>query len=186
MNIRRALVEDAGAIAALLMLATGEVIRRLIGVENQAKSQDLLLHFVKEEYGQYSFQNCHVAEEAGEIIGTLLSYDGAKLEELRKPFLDYIHEHFNPLAIVEDETQAGEYYIDSLAVSPWHQGKGTGSRLLHHLIQEKTASEFKTLGLLVDKSNPDAKRLYLKLGFKPVGEKVLSGISLEHLQLEIS
>ncbi|HMR83674.1 MAG TPA: hypothetical protein PKE30_11100 [Niabella sp.] len=32
-----------------------------------------------------------------------------------------------------------------------------------------------TIGLLVDKSNPDAKRLYIRKGFKVVEEKQFAG-----------
>jgi len=85
---------------------------------------------------------------------------------------------------VEDETHAGEFYIDSLGVSPAHQGKGIGSQLLQFVISEKVKTGGGTIGLLVDKTNPGAKRLYLNLGFVPVGEKTLLGISLEHLQLK--
>ncbi len=181
MYVRKAHTEDSESIASLLMLATGEVIRRLLGEKNQSKAQDFLLHFVQSESNQYSYQNCYVAYENDEIVGALLGYDGARLIELRRPVLEYIREHYNLEASVEDETEAGEFYIDSIGVSPNHQGKGIGSLLLRQLIQEKVLEDGQTLGLLVDKSNPAAKKLYLKLGFQPVGEKTLLGIELEHL-----
>jgi ribosomal protein S18 acetylase RimI-like enzyme len=184
MRIRLAQTEDAPAIAALLMLATGEVILRLLGEKNQTEAEALLLYFIQRPSNQYSYENCYVAEENGEIIGALLAYDGALLEALRNPVLNHIREHFNPEASLEDETEAGEFYIDSIGISPNHQGKGVGSRLLQHLIQDKVFEEGHTLGLLVDKTNPAAKKLYLKLGFQPVGEKTLLGIELEHLQLK--
>lgn len=185
MNIRKAIIEDSEAIAALLMLASGEVIYKFIGEEHYGKGKDFLLHFVKSENNQYSFQNCYVAAEEGEIIAAVLVYDGAKLEELRRPVLEYVHQHFDANLNVEDETQAGEFYIDSLGVVTNHQGKGLGSTLLSFLIDEIVDKNGKTLGLLVDKTNPEAKRLYLKLGFQVVEEKQLLGFSLEHLQLSM-
>lgn len=184
MNIRKAIVEDSEAIAALLMLATGEVIYRFIGEEHYGKGKDFLLHFVKSGDNQYSFQNCYVAEEEGEIVAAVLVYDGAKLEELRKPVLEYIHQHYDTNLKIENETQAGEFYIDSLGVAKTQQGRGLGSTLLSFLIDEIVRKNGETLGLLVDKTNPGAKKLYLKLGFQPVGEKKLLGLSLEHLQLK--
>lgn len=183
MLIRKALFEDANAIAPLLMLATGEVIYKFIGEKDYSKAKDFLLHFVKGENNQYSFQNCSVAVEKGEVVGAMLAYDGAKLEELRRPVLEYIHQHFDPDLAVEAETQAGEFYIDSLGVSPHHQDKGIGAQLIHFIANKQVLAIGKTLGLLVDQTNPGAKKLYLKLGFKPVGEKMLMGIELEHLQL---
>jgi len=86
---------------------------------------------------------------------------------------------FNP----EEETQAGEYYIDCVAVNPTRQGSGVGSKILQFLINEYVYERNEKLGLLVDKENPDARKLYLKLGFEMVGEKTLAGKKMEHLQL---
>ncbi len=185
MNIRKALFEDAEAIAGLLMLASGEVMYKFAGEKNYPKARDFLFHFVKRQSNQYSYQNCYVAEDENELVGAVLVYDGAKLAELRKPVLDYIHQHFDSTLQVEDETHAGESYIDSLGVSSVHQGKGIGFQLLQFVINEKVKTGGGTIGLLVDKTNPGAKRLYLNLGFIPVGEKSLLGISLEHLQLKV-
>lgn len=185
MIIRKARVGDSEAITTLLMLATGEVIYRFIGEKNFQKATDFLNHFVKNRNNQYSFQNCYVAEEDGGIVGAVLAYDGARLQELRMPVLEYIHQHFDPKLSVEDETQVGEFYIDSLAVLPNQQGKGIGAKLLQYVINEQATQSGRTIGLLVDKANPGAKRLYLNLGFEPVGEKKLLGISLEHLQLKV-
>lgn len=186
MIIRKALIKDSESIASLLMLATGEVIYKFIGERNFLKAKDFLFQFVKSENNQYSFQNCYVVENEGEILGALLGYDGAKLQEFRKPVLEYIHQHFNPNLRVEDETQEGEFYIDSIAVLPNQQGKGIGAKLIQHVLKEKSYGNGQTIGLLVDKANPGAKRLYLKLGFEIVGEKNLLGIDLEHLQLKSS
>ena len=183
MIVRKALSEDTEAIVPLLMLASGEVMYKFIGKKDFLEALAFLHHFVKSENNQYSYQNCYVAEEDGEIVGAVLVYDGGKLEELRTPVLKFIHQHFNRDLNVEDETQAGEFYIDSLGVSPDHQGKGIGSQLLQFVINEKAIAGGGTIGLLVDKTNPGAKRLYLNLDFKPVAEKTLLGISLEHLQL---
>jgi ribosomal protein S18 acetylase RimI-like enzyme len=166
------------------MLATGEVIYKFIGEKHYANARDFLLRFVKSESNQYSFQNCYVAAEEGGIVAACLVYDGAKLEELRKPVLEYIYEHFDPYLRVEAETQAGEFYIDSLGVAPNQQRRGLGSKVLRFVIDEIVHNNGETLGLLVDKTNAGAKKLYLNMGFQIVGEKELVGIELEHLQLK--
>jgi len=184
MNIRKAIREDSEAIAPLLMLASGDVFYKFIGEEHYEKAKDFLLRFVKREDNQYSFQNCYVAVEVGEIVAAALVYDGAKLKELRKPVLDHVHQHFDASFHVEDETQAGEFYIDSLGVAIAQQGKGLGSRLLNFLIKENVQKNGQKLGLLVNISNAGAKKLYTKLGFHCVGDKELLGFSLEHLQVK--
>jgi ribosomal protein S18 acetylase RimI-like enzyme len=71
-----------------------------------------------------------------------------------------------------------------MAVSPHQQGKGIGSKLFDFLIGEYVYKQNETLGLLVDKDNPNAKKLYLKLGFEVVSEKTLAGKEMEHLQFK--
>lgn len=184
MTIRKAKIEDSKAIVPLLMMASGDVIYKFIKEENYEKAKDFLQRFVSCEDNQYSFQNCYVKVVEEQIVAAALVYDGAKLKELRKPVLDYVHQHFDASFHVEDETQAGEFYIDSLGVMATQQGKGLGSKLLNYLIKEIVCQNGKTLGLLVDISNHGAKKLYSKLGFECVGDKELLGFSLEHLQLK--
>lgn len=184
MIIRKAIFIDSEAIAPLLMLASGDVIYKFIGEENFENARDFLLRFVSSEGNQYSYQSCYVAVEDGQIVAAALVYDGAKLGELRKPVLDYVHQYFDANLIVEDETQAGEYYLDSFGVAPSQQGKGIGSKMLSFLIEEIVHKQGQTLGLLVDKTNPAAKKLYAKLGFEYVEDKELLGFAMEHLQVK--
>ena len=76
-----------------------------------------------------------------------------------------------------------EYYIDALGVAQNMQGKGIGAKLLQFLIDNYVIKNKKTLGLLVDLENTNAKKLYVKLGFKCIGRKTLVGQKMEHLQL---
>jgi ribosomal protein S18 acetylase RimI-like enzyme len=182
--IRKATPGDSESIAAYLFLAMKDIIYKFIQEENPEKARMFLLHFVRYDYNQYSYQNCWVAETHGHVVGAINVYDGARLSQLRQPVVDYIREKFNQDFVPDDETSAGEYYIDTLAVSPHHQGKGIGTSLLQFVIDEHVVKKNYTLGLLVDESNPDAKRLYLKLGFKSVGRKMIFGKNMEHLQIK--
>lgn len=84
---------------------------------------------------------------------------------------------------LEDETEAGEIYLDSIAVSHLAQGKGIGKVLLTYVIDHYVVKGAHTLGLLVDEENPKAKSLYLKVGFEEVGKKKLFGKRMQHLQI---
>lgn len=185
MIIRKAQITDAPYIAPILFLAMDEILYQFIAKKDTVAAQDFLLHFVKKENNQYSFENCFVAEENNEIIGAVNLYNGSDLEILRKPIIDYVIKHFNPDFDPEAETTAGEYYIDSLGINPKYQGKGIGSKILQFLIEEYVLKNQQTLGLLVEEDNPNAKKLYLKLGFKIVGQQTLVGKKLEHLQFKL-
>ncbi|MBS7232170.1 GNAT family N-acetyltransferase [Flavobacterium psychroterrae] len=184
MIIRKATFEDSETIAKYLLLAMDEIIYKFIGERNPKTAYYFVLHFVGAEKNQYSYENCFVAEENDQILGAVAVYEGGRLHELRQPVIDYVRLNFNPDFNPEDETERGEFYIDALGVSPNHQGKGIGSKLLQFLIEEYITKYNETLGLLVEEENPNAKKLYLKLGFKVVGTKTLVGKTLEHLQLK--
>ncbi len=183
MSIRRATVNDAEDIASCLFLAMENIVYEFIGEKQATKAKKFLLYLAKKESNQYSYQNCWVAEVENKVIAVANIYDGARLKELRLPVLKYLITEFGNNSIPEDETQAGEYYIDSIGVKPNYRGKGIGSKLLQFLIAEYIPNQKTVLGLLVEEENINAKRLYLKLGFKPVGKKVFMGKKMEHLQL---
>lgn len=141
-----------------------------------------MLHFALQKNNQYSFENCWVTTENNKIIAAINLYNGADLMKLRAPILAFIENQFSRIILPEDETQAGETYIDTIGVMPQFRGKGVGSRLLQFMINEYVEKRNLTLGLLVEEENTQAKKLYLKLGFKAVGKKTLMGKKMEHLQ----
>jgi ribosomal protein S18 acetylase RimI-like enzyme len=183
MNIRKAKISDPKYIAPILLLAMEEIIYKFISKKDYAAAKDFLQYFIERENNQYSYENCFVAEENDEIIGAVNIYNGADLIALRNPIVEYVRQNHNPEFDPELETRAGEFYIDSLGVNPNYQGKGIGSKILLFLIEEYVHQNKQTLGLLVEEDNPLAKNLYLKLGFKIVGDKTLVGKKLEHLQI---
>lgn len=185
MTIRKATLSDSPSIATYLLLAMEDIVYQFICEENYTKARAFLLLFVQSENNQYSYQNCFVVEENNEILAAVNVYDGAKLNTLRAPVIDYVRTHFNKDFSPEDETQPGEYYIDTLGVDPKCQGKGIGSTLLQFLIDHYVYQKKQSLGLLVEEAKPAAKKLYLKLGFKVIGEKTLVGKKMEHLQITV-
>jgi ribosomal protein S18 acetylase RimI-like enzyme len=182
--VRKATQADSDIIAKYLFLAMGDIVCKFIGQEDNEKAREFMMHFVKADDNQYSYQNCWVAEENAKVVAAVNLYNGALLGELRRPVAEYLKSRFSQDFNYGDETQAGEYYIDSIGVSPDRQGKGVGSALLRAVIDEYVNKHGQTLGLLVDEANPAAKRLYLKLGFKSAGRRVLFGKSMEHLQIK--
>ncbi|MBW7867079.1 MAG: GNAT family N-acetyltransferase [Brumimicrobium sp.] len=183
MIIRKAKHDEAYSIAPLLLSAMEGILYDFIGEVNAEKALSFLTELVSEERNQYSYENCWVVEDNQLIIAAACAYDGNMLTELREPVAQKImlqfHKEFSP----EDETDEGEIYIDSIGVSTNYQGKGIGTKLLQFLIDEYVYKQNKTLGLLVEEENPQAKKLYIRLGFQVQGIKLLTGKKLEHLQI---
>ena len=184
--IRPAQPTDAPAIARLIILAMGKLAAKFANSDDEQKQRDLFEHFVAVTGNQYSYNNILVWDEAGEVCGMIMAYDGAKLDELRKPFLQYTTTQLGFTGQPEDETLPGEYYIDYLAVNPGHQGKGIAKKLINALFNRTAQLNHQTVGLLVSKGNDKAKKIYIDLGFEVMGDKALLGGVHEHLQYQVS
>lgn len=180
--IRKAIPEDGPKLAKLIMLAMGTLANKF--VKNPNDTLQLFERFTALPANQYSYENILVWDD-GTIQGLICGYDGALLHTLRNSFLNYIKLNQGISIIPEDETQAGEFYIDCLAVFPHNQGKGIGRKLIIALKDYAGSHNFDKLGLLVNTTNPDAKKLYLKLGFVIVDKRTFVGDNYDHLQLNI-
>lgn len=184
--IRQASPEDHQQVSPLIVQAMEDLACTFVNSKDPKKAYPLFDYFFQQPDNQYSFENALVYEENGQIVGSIIAYDGAFLPKYRKPFLEYIAAHYNVRdLVIENETMKGEIYIDTLSVNPSFQGKGIGKKLLGAIQIKAKAEGHKKIGLLVDFKNPNAKKLYSALGYKSVGSKQLGDGIYEHLQLTI-
>jgi len=70
------------------------------------------------------------------------------------------------LSLYERKAAAGELLMDGIVVDPDYRGKGVGTQLFANLVQFGKAENYSTIRLDVVDSNPDARRLYERLGFR--------------------
>ncbi len=137
---------------------------------------------------QYSYRNTLVAiDEDSAVMGICVAYDGGKLHELRKAFLEESLKAFGiDHSGIADETQAGEFYIDSVCVDRRFRGKGVASALLRATMARAADLGHPIVGLLVDKGNPLAERLYTRLGFCYANDTSWGGHPMKHLVINSS
>lgn len=183
---RPATPNDAPEVARLIIPALGDLATRYINGKGPDGAIDLFERFAAMPANQFSYQNILVFEDEGGVYGMISGYDGADWGRLRAPFLQYIRSAYGFSQIQEDETQAGEFYIDCLSVSPDQQGKGIGKQLINALIGKAGALAHTKIGLLVSDKNPLAEKLYLGLGFERAGKKHLLGGNYYHMQYTVS
>lgn len=184
MQIRRAKKEDATQIAELMILAMTEIVYQFIGKEDFEEGKRFLKELIQQEGNQYSYEYIFVAEDQEDILGQICLYPGGELESLRKPVLDHIKAKYAIDYQAANETQEGEIYIDTIAVSTAAQGRGIGKKLIEFAIDEFVNKRNEILGLLVDFENPNAKRLYEKVGFAVKKELSVFGKKMEHMQYD--
>ena len=139
---------------------------------------------VEREDSQYSYRNTLVAIDADKVVGMAVTYDGGRLHDLRRVFIEAAKEHLGKdHSGMEDETQEGELYLDSLAVLPEYRHQGIARRLLKATKERANQQGFPVVGLLVDKENPTAEVLYASVGFRYVNDRQWGGHCMKHLVL---
>jgi len=180
--IRQALPTDAPQIAILIIHAMGDLALKFAGQSDPLKAIPLFEHFAGLPSNQYSYENMLVYEDESGICGVISGYDGADLNLLRSPFLHFVASSYHFKDIPEDETQAGEFYIDCISVAADKQGRGIGKKLINAMIGQLTNTKHSKAGLLVSKDNPDAERLYTSLGFKIASQRQFMGGIYYHMQ----
>lgn len=173
--IRSATIDDAELIARTVCMA--------VGYDTSHPIYPVFLQLAKMEHTQYSYRNTLVAEIDRRTIGAIIGYDGALLHELRKPIFPLLERYLGGYTDIEDETEPGEFYIDSLGVDPEFRGIGIGRALLLAMRDRAFAQGHQRVGLLVDYDNPHAEHLYQLLGFRRVGTKRFLGHDMYHLQM---
>ena len=185
-EIREASKSQAAEIASLIMTAMTDdcclyFCGEGYGLEDFRKMMTIL---VEREDSQYSYQNTLVAMDAEQVVGISVSYDGGCLHELRRAFIEAAKEQIGKdHSGMDDETQAGELYLDSLAVLPDYRRQGIARKLMLATKERANLLDLPRVGLLVDKDNPVGEALYTSVGFQYVNDNQWGGHPMKHLIL---
>ncbi|MBO4965822.1 MAG: GNAT family N-acetyltransferase [Muribaculaceae bacterium] len=177
-RIVRAVKSDAADIAETVLAAlhvAEDDSRRSLG-------KQIFTALAGRDDSQYSYVNTLKAVASdGAVLGMLVGYDGGDLCRLREAFYEEVERSTGKnIRYFAAETDDAEWYIDSLSVRPESRGKGVASALIKEAVR-LASSCGKPVGLLVDKDNDRARRLYESLGFQPQGERPFAGIMMDHL-----
>lgn len=185
-EIKRAHKEQSAEIARLIMIAmTDECCLYFCGEGyGLTDFHKMMTSLVERTDSQYSYKNALVAMDNDKLVGVAVSYDGALLHELRQVFIEVAREQIGKdHSLIDDETQAGELYLDSLAVIPEYRRQGIAQRLLKATKEKANQMKIPCVGLLVDKDNPAGESLYLSVGFRYVNDNQWGGHPMKHLIL---
>ena len=161
--VRDATLADARFVAWTVLLAidldpTEKNIKRAVKV---CSADDTL----------YSWRNARICEVDGKVAGCLVSYSGDLYPQMRLNTYQMIKENFG-LNLLDNpfETQAGEFYLDSMAFLPEFRGYGLGKTMLLDGVEKGKRMGFhKTTLLVADLHKPHLEKYYESIGFKPDG-----------------
>ena len=185
-EIKNAQRGQAADIARLIMTAmTDDCCLHFCGAGYGLKDfHRMMTMLVEREDTQYSYLNTLVAMDGDRVVGVAVSYDGGRLHALRRAFVEAAKAYVGKdHSAMDDETQAGELYLDSLAVEPDHRRQGIARRLLRATKAKSDRMGLPCVGLLVDKGNPTGEALYASVGFRYVNDSTWGGHPMKHLVL---
>ena len=185
-EIREAGKNQAAEIASLIMMAmTDDCCLYFCGDEYGLEDfRKMMTALVEREDSQYSYKNTLVALDRENVVGISVSYDGERLHQLRRAFIESGKEYIGKdHSGMDDETQAGELYLDSLAVLPEYRRRGIAKRLIEATKAKADCMGIPCVGLLVDKGNPSGEALYSSVGFRYADDSMWGGHQMKHLIL---
>ncbi len=179
-TVRAARREDAAVIAAAVAMAIGDesALRNYCGNDYMSVLKDI----AEADATQYSWRYALVAEVDGVAAGAVVGYDGGQLEALRKGTFEVLMRCVGRVPNIVDETEAGEYYLDSVGLFSQYRGHGVGRALVSAFCDRAFIDGYERVGLIVDCENPNAEALYTSLGFERVGTKLFFSHKMWHLQ----
>ena len=186
--IRFAKKEDGAAVAKLILVILKDMELDFLEEFGEEQALEAIAACFEDPTYRFGYARGLVEEIDGEIAGAVFGYPANKEAIIDLPLQKYLRAQG-----IEDEVQmfidpeafTNEWYLDSIAVDERFRGQGIGSKLLTAVDRLATHEGVKVIGLNVDKANPNAKRLYLRDGFKDVGEIVISGHVYDHMQRKV-
>ncbi len=153
-----------------------------MGIEPDSDEWTALLEVMQEicvmEESLYSYRFALMAIDlaTSEPAGCLISYDGGLYKALREKTFSYASRRLGrSIGNTDMETGPGEYYLDSLVVSPEFRGAKIGHRLIKNAIQKGLGAGFADICLIADKEKPGLQAYYAAAGFVPKGEMTFLG-----------
>lgn len=184
-HIEPAVKADAYLIGQTIVEAIGiELAEDFAGGRTVDDVVRLFAILAAREDSQYSYRNSLKAvDDDGNPMGFIVGYDGAMLQGLRVAFFEEVKRILGKdmEGKMDDETSPDEFYLDSLAVFPLYRGRGVAKALIEAMCR-RAEKVGKPVGLLCDKGNVNARRLYDSLGFRLKGERKFAGEPMDHLQ----
>ena len=173
--LRRATKADARFIAE-------NVLRALHIDETDDSHIEHLADISRREDTLYSWRNSTIALYDGIPAGLMVAYDGARYRRMRDvtfPMIRiYVGDDYDSM---DDETCAGEFYLDSLSVLPEFQRRGIASALIQEMFRLRDEAGIPLATILVDPENDTAYRLYTRNGFHHDGQITVFGTTYHRL-----
>lgn len=127
-----------------------------------------------------------VAEVDDQVVGVVFGYPGQNETAVSREY-EKAAQQIKSIRDVDfyadPEAFNNEYYLDSIAVDSNFRGYGIATKLIDAITRQAYQQDYDLIGLNVDVANPKARKLYVRLGFKDVGQIMIGDHQYDHLQM---
>ncbi len=193
-SLRSATIADAPFLATCLMEALGgQVMEHMLQGTVSPEEESVLRRLTalaQRDDTLYSWRCATIAYDEAALIqrddtldswrgamlvGATIAYDGGEYATRRAVTFTQTREQIPfDITAMEDESQAGEYYLDTLAVLPQYRRHGIARQLMLHWLAEAKRCQLRpTLTAAYD--NAAALALYHSLGLRPARKIFIFG-----------
>lgn len=174
-TLRRATADDARFIAE-------NVLRALHIDDVEEEHLEHLASICHREDTLYSWKNATIALYDGVPAGMMVAYEGGRYRQMRDVTFPMIRRYVgDDYHNMDDETVAGEFYLDSLAVIPEYRNKGIASALMDEFLRLRDEAGMKQATIAVEPENETAYRLYCRYGFHSDGQISVFGTTFTRM-----
>ncbi|UDM32338.1 GNAT family N-acetyltransferase [Lentilactobacillus laojiaonis] len=187
-TIRDAQQEDAGQIAPLMDIIFDEMELDVLDDVSEPGLAKVITKAYQTDTYLYDKATTVVAEADGQVVGVAFGYPSENETDINQVLYNLSKQSadFTKPFIADSETNLDEWYLDSIAVDPNYQGHGIGSKLLRAVPNLAKNDHKAVVGLNVDYENPNAKRLYEKMGFKTIQTQMIGDHQYFHMQKKVN
>jgi len=180
---RMAAACDADAAVPLIHSSGPAAFEYVFAVPGVGDAQAFLRHAFVDGAGEFGWRNHVVGVLDGAVVAAGAGFGGATkwpftLAAARQILSHYGWRHAAGVIArglrvesVIPPPSGAMYYLGHLGVSPSLRGKGIGAALVEHLLDIRSTDAGGPVVLDVAMTNPDAQRLYQRLGFEVVAER---------------
>lgn len=156
----------------------------LTALDINPDGRDDMVRCCADDQSMYSWRNALLAKVEGVTVGCIISYDGADYVRMREYTWSRLwgDSSIDEIRGVALETEAGEYYLDSLAVVPECRGCNIGRALIEGAMQMAGVRGYNRFGLIADINKPHLLDYYKSIGFREFDEIIFFGHTYKRLK----
>ena len=185
--IRMAEKKDTKELCDLVWIVLKDMELPILNELPEKQLKEFIQEAMLDENYRYSYRRGIVCVRDNQIAGVSYGYKGELEPIIDKPLTDIMEKLNleNSRLFTDQETQPGEWYLDTLVTAPNFRRQGVAVELLTALPEWAKGQGETVIGLNCDKENGSAKLLYEKMGYQKVGERLLSGHRYNHMQYKL-